>query len=739
MRGLLRLRPRAVAWTLAVLLVVSWLAPAVGLLPSSPALGANTDLTLVTDTVYTVQPEHNRVRVTMTVVARNNTHESRTKKFFFDHAFLAVQPAPSDLRISGSKGARVRTVKHNAASTLLRIDFGSRLYSGRSRTFKVSFDLVDRGTPADRQIRVGSSLVTLPVWAHASTGARGSTVRVRFPAGYDVAVETGAFDHRTTLAGGGTELSTGSLSNPLAFFAYVTAQRTPVYADTALTVTTPNGPVALTLRGWEDDPAWAKRVDGLLTRGLPVLTEDIGLPWPNATPMVVQEAANQITGGYEGLFDPAANRVEVAYWADHLLVLHEAAHGWFNGRLLADRWASEGFASLYALRAASAIKEQAAAPLVTEKLAASAIPLNAWAAQTGSGAVGSPDGEAVDRATESYGYAASHVLAAAIAARAGDDALRAVWTDAAAGIGAYQPVAASGAAASGADASAAGDPELVAGPPDWRGLLDLLESRTGKDFSDLWRQWVVRPDEAALLDARAQARLSYERTLALADGWALPRSIRDALRAWQFDDAERLMADARTVFAQRGALVSMAAQRELTLPADMRTRFEAGQLAEASARAEAERNAMLVIGQAAGERTNERDLLTTIGMIGEDPEAKIASASASLAAGDLDATLASANDAFRAWNGAWQEGRRRGLLALAVLATIVVLASAVVGRVRKARGPRPASVAAGSPGRAAAESAGALALAESDADREPTVEELLAAATPPLPGIDQGS
>ena len=66
-------------------------------------------------------------------------------------------------------------------------------------------------------------------------------------------------------------------------------------------------------------------------------------------------AVSRAGDGYAGLFDPAENRIEVAYWADHQLVIHEAAHGWFNGALLADRWANEGFASLYAERAAAAI------------------------------------------------------------------------------------------------------------------------------------------------------------------------------------------------------------------------------------------------------------------------------------------------------------------------------------------------------------------------------------------------
>ena len=106
-------------------------------------------------------------------------------------------------------------------------------------------------------------------------------------------------------------------------------------------------------------------------------------------------------------------------------------------------------------------------------------------------------------------------------------------------------------------------PETVDGPPDWRGLLDLLEDETGKDFTDLWRQWVVRPEEAALLDARAEARTAYVRTLALAGDWQLPTGIREAMRGWQFDEAGRQMADARTVLAhaRRGRVARRSRRR----------------------------------------------------------------------------------------------------------------------------------------------------------------------------------
>jgi hypothetical protein len=690
--GAARRRTRSLGLLVAIAaaLLLGTLAPAAGVLPVASADAAATDLTLVTDAVYTVQPDRHRAHVAVTIVARNHLAETRTKKFYFDHAYLALPPSARRLAISGAKGASVQVSKRTKRSLLIRIDFGPRLYSGQSRTFRLTFDLVDKGGAGDRELRVGVSLVTLPVWAYASQGARGSTVRVRFPAGYRIAVESGTFASQTVGAGGATALASGTLGSPLTFFAYVSGQREVAYADSQLSIPMTGRPAQLTLRSWADDHTWSKRTGALFSKALPALRDAIGIDWPASEPTVVQEAISRAAGGYAGRFDPIDQRIEVAYWADPMVAVHEAAHGWFNGALLADRWAAEGFASLYAQRVGATIKAAGSSPKLTDAVAAAAIPLNAWGPATEQGA---------ESPTEAYGFAASLALAKAIADRAGDDALRQVWADAAAGVGAYQPpapgAAGSAAGAAGSAASAPGatgttgaDPEPAPGVPDWRGLLDLLEAHTGKDFTDLWRQWVVRPDEAALLDTRAAAHQTYERTLAVASGWALPRDIRDDLRAWQFDAAVGRMADARTVLAQRATVEELARRASLMLPATMRQLFEAGMLAQASAEAEAERNAIVAIKQATDARGAATDVLTQIGMLGEDPDAGIVLARSDLAAGNIDGTFAAADDAYQAWNGAWQEGRRRMLFGLAMLATLLVLASAAIGRRRRARRDR---------------------------------------------------
>ncbi len=658
---------RLVALAVAAFSLLAVAAPGAGLLAPATVRGASTDLTLVTSATYTVLPADRRIGVSVAISAKNHTSETRTKKFYFDHAFLAVQPGSTGFKVTGVKGATVRVTRTTKDARLLRIGF-PRLYSGKTAALRLSFVLPATGKGANPQVRVGSGLVTLPVWAFASTGATGSSVSVRFPAGWDVAVESGSLPQRSKAADGGTVLGSGPLSSPLTFFAFVSAQHPAVYKDKPLSVDVGGATASLVLRGWADDAGWSARMAALFKRALPALGDAIGVPWPHADPLVVQEAVSRESGAYAGLFDPAANRIEVAYWASDAVALHEAAHAWFNGQLVADRWAAEGFASWYAQHAAAGLKVKSTQPALTDALRLAAFPLETW----------SPSGSGT--AQETYGYAASYAAADAIAQRVGPEALARTWAAAAGRVGAYQPPATIG-ASTGAPMS----PELVDGPPGWRGLLDLLEEQSGTDVSDVFATWVADPTAAGELAARRSARDAYTRTVALAGDWALPRAVRDAMRAWQFATADALMADARTVIAQRTALESVAARDGVTLPGDLRATFEAGGFVATSARAEAERQALVAIETAAAARSSDDDVLSRIGNIGATPDADLASARAAIATGDLTGAHDAASRAQRAWTGAWEEGRRRALVGVALLATILVLGAAVIGSARRGR------------------------------------------------------
>ncbi len=596
--------------------------------------------------------------------------------------FLSVLPGASSPKLtwSGSGAPKATVSKATSAVTNLRLDLGARLYSGKSAAYRLVFDIVDAGGAANRQVRIGDSFVSFPVWAFATDSTPGSTVRVDFPKGYQVQVASGDMPAPTTAADGTVVLQTGSLKTPLTFFAHLVADRSGAMTDRGVASTVGDTPVQVTMSSWAEDAAWGAHVGDLAGRALPVLAERIGLAWPRNGGLTIRETVGRSSGGYAGLFDPATGQIDVAYDASDEVVLHEAAHSWFNGTLLADRWAAEAFASYYARDVAPdlkvAIKPGADPDTIPASLEAGRIPLNAW------GALGD-----VARPTEDYAYAASLILARAIGQRVGDDGLRAVWADAAAGTGAYQPPAVTAAA----DGSPAPTPETVDGPPDWRGLLDLLDEHATTSLDDLWRTWVARPEDLALLDARQAARARYAAVVASAGEWQLPQPVRDAMRAWRFDDANRLLTEAETILADRTDIAAGAAASGLTLPDTLQTAFENPDgFATATQEAQTELQTIAEYDAAVAARPASTDLITDIGLWGTSPQADLDAAQAQFASGDTDAAVVSAGNAASAWSNAADIGRGRlislGVIILALLIAIVVGGLWYRGRRRTRRG-----------------------------------------------------
>ena len=187
-----------------------------------------------------------------------------------------------------------------------------------------------------------------------------------------------------------------------------------------------------------------------------------------------------------------------------------------------------------------------------------------------------------------------------------------MWAAAAARELAYQPPR--------VDAGGDRPPELGDAPPDWRGLLDLLEDRTDERYDDLWREWVVREDEAALLTPRQAARERYAAVLREAGRWELPPSIRGALRAWQFEAASSLLAEADALLDRRAELERAARDADLRLPARLEQVFESEAGFEAAhAEADAERAAIEILAGATATRPVQPDVIQQLGLGGPTP------------------------------------------------------------------------------------------------------------------------
>jgi hypothetical protein len=417
--------------------------------------------------------------------------------------------------------------------------------------------------------------------------------------------------------------------------------------------------VILVIRAWPDDPAWRARVGDLFVRALAVLGAEIDAPWPFTEELTVEETLVRKGGEFAGTFDPAAALMRVGHTASAGVVLHEAAHGWFNGRLVADRWIAEAFAAYYAERAAAVLELAIESPELGRVPIEATLPLNAW-----------PAAGTASAAQDDYGYPASLTVAREIAALVGDEGLRETWVAAATGMPAYQPGAAAG---TGGPPSETGAP-----PPDWRALLDLLEDRldpgAGAALERLWRRWVIRPDDALLLDARSDARAAYTAAVVAAAPWTLPRTIRDAMRTWQFETALRLLRSADAVLRQRAFLVAAADVAGLNPPDALRRAFEGeGGLDAAAAEAATELAVMGLIQDVAAERIAEPGLLDRLGLIGEDPDASLDTARAAFEAGDLDRAIEAAAEAEAAWQAVPELARGRVISAALLLVAALFL------------------------------------------------------------------
>jgi len=619
----------AAGWAVFLLLAI----------PAGPQVHAGGDLVTVADTTYQVLP--NEARVHVTIDARST---SNAQGVYFTGISFAIPPAVSNLRgASGGTSLLVEVAEETEDFTGIEVTFSRGVFYRQTYAFQVSFDMVDTGGAANRDLRIGRSVVAFPVWAFGSEGVGGGSVLVILPPTYRPTLY-GEGLVESTAEDGSIHLATSSITDPYAFFVYVTAERPGIFRDTDFTVDIgEEEPAEVRVRAWEDDPDWGVRVQGLMTDGLPVLRELVGLPWPVNGVLKVEEAATRRLGEYAGIYNPATELMTVRYDADGIVTLHEAAHVWFNSRLLPERWIGEAWAEFYAVQAAEQIDASGVPFTLDDELLAVRFPLNEWG---GIGRGGT--------AEESFAYAATYHLAVLIFERTDHDGLRAVWRAIEDGEASYQPVHK-------ADAPHGG---VSFGLDGWQRLLDLLDERTAGDYTDLWSEWVVGAAQQALLEDRDAARARYEEVVLLAGDWELPEEIRFEIGAWDFDDLGASLDAAVAVLGDRERIASLAVTLDLTPPDDLQAAFEGSDgLTAGQAEADRELLALTSIQDAGQALDSEPSILESVGLLLSDPDADLAVARDMWEAGDSDGADGAADAVLALREGAEAAGRDRLLYA----------------------------------------------------------------------------
>ncbi len=648
--------------------------------PAAQVRAAGPGLTMVGAATYDVRPASRLVHVTVQLTATNHLADSVIHRYTFDRVQVSIPPTASHPSASvGTKAVALSTVSRTRAQLLLSVGLGGPLGAGHSTTVNLGFDLVDPGGATGRPLRVGTSLVTFPVWAYGSAGLAGSSVLVRFPAGFDVRVVAGPLGKPVTGSDGTITLRAGAIPDPLAFNAVVAADQPGSFVSTPVSLILAGQPASVTVRSWPDDPAWGVRMSSLVKRALPLLATEIGLPFQPANPTIsIDEALPRSIDGYAADYLPSEGRIQVAYTAGDAVAIHELAHLWFDGSLFSDRWIDDGFAVFYGNRVAQELRLKPTDEAINATLAAAAQPLNAW-----SGAVPGTTGASTGLA-DAYGRAAAVTIAGQLYTLVGADGLQAVWRAASGREAAYQPPGQTGSSA------------VSAGPADWRSLLDLIAERSAVDATSLWQRWVVTPSEDALLSARAGARSALSATTSRAAGWPVPAAVSDALNAWQFDAATADLASLNQILDQRDRIAVAASAAGLTPPSTLAAAFAQGATSSALTEASNELQVIDAITTAAASQPASPSIVQQAGLIGTSPELDLSSAGTAFGQGDLAAARDDALAADTAWSQADDTGSFRIRLAVAlVLVAAVVFGFAVIQLRRLGRVGRRASQRAG--------------------------------------------
>ncbi|HEY7333206.1 MAG TPA: hypothetical protein VH859_09650 [Candidatus Limnocylindria bacterium] len=637
-------------------IVATWLL--VGLLPGvvPPAYGA--EYTMETHATYEVEPQRERVAVSVRVRFRNTTPNPSGEFSVFEVIDLALQPGATRITARDSRGALRVTETDRDGYVQASVRPRSAVRFRERATFTLSYRIPDGAAPGTR---VRPSLVAFPAWSFGTSGS----VTVNLPGSYEVSVA--GDDLAAERSAAGWALDSGQIENPSRWVAQVVAAGEASREVVTRAVPLAGGTVDLQVRAWADDAAWGDRTLRLAADALPLIEGALGLPFPGVGPLVVEES---VSASADLAGEPATEgtRLLAGYDQPPFTLVHQLGHVWLRPELVADRWITEGFASWAAARAApelggGGIELPFDPERRRESLADDRFPLVSWGVGEATGA------------QDAFAYAASWAVAEEIVDAVGADALRLAWSRIAAGIGPYAPVSDDG----------TGQPPSPTRPPlDSRALLDHLEAVADADLATLFAEWVYDDATVALLEDRAAARQSHARLLEAAAGWGAPDPVVVDLAAWRFESAQERISETLDWLVDRDRMYAAATETGLTVPQRLRDRYRtSGGSADARAELDAEQAIVDAYREAITASADERGMLERIGLLGgPEPDALLRDANALFAEGDLRGAADGVEEAMLRLEHAGTEGLVRIGAAVAVSAALIVLAWALLRRSR---------------------------------------------------------
>jgi hypothetical protein len=625
---------------------------------------ADGDLEESSTTTFTLDPAAGVVHVVVEV-AVTNVVPDRTEgdtvysRYYTGYSIPALAASAGASAVDAAGRALTVTsepVSEAPGYVLYTVEFAERLDFLETERFTLTYDIV--GLPPRDADPTRANRAYFGFGAFGAGDSGRVDVRVVAPDG--LVVDLLGDPVTTTRIDGATVYSAEGIVDPDAFIVVVSARN-----DEALDrATVEVGDARFELLSWPGDSIWRTFVNEQIELGVPELAELIGEPWPIEGTLDVVQAITPYLYGYAGWFSPRERLIEVGEDLDQEVVLHELAHAWFNDQWFTDRWVNEGLAQVYSNEAVAALGGKPLIPDPIERAHPGFVELNDWDALS----PGNNDDE-----REDYGYNASFAVMTQIVDEVGEDAMRSVLDAVATGAIAYV-----------GDGAA----EVSAEATDWRRFLDLVdEVGAASGARELFEQWVVEPDELALLDTRDATRERYAELLVDGGTWAGPVVVRQHLSEWRFDSADAAIDEAAEVLAARDTMVERASALGIDHPDGFEADYEAvdGSFDEVEAAIEEQIETFDVVASAVEAEARDDGVLETIGLWGTDVPAMVGEAKQAASTGEHDRARAAARDAVDTLDEAADVGTRRLALAVGAVVGMVLLVTLVVVLVRRRR------------------------------------------------------
>jgi hypothetical protein len=430
---------------------------------------------------------------------------------------------------------------------IVTVDFGTELDYEERLDMLVTFDLPGYAPRRALPLRANEAFISFVASAHGDPGR--ATVRIITPTAADVSMpelDNGSGPRpQVVMYGDITTYTFGSLTEPSEFGLFVTAADNSQLIDRRLQV---DGRWFV-VQAWPDDPVWSEFVARQIRRGVPLLGALIGRPLRGGSQLHLRESIRPGLEGYTGWFDYRTGVIELGEQLDPVVTIHELAHAWFNDDTSYHRWITEGLAETYANVVVEQTGGRPRPPERPDPDAPGRLPLNRWE---------SFEFVQQDSQTERFGYAASFFVVDSLYDELGPGRMAEVL-----------------AAIDNATPAYRDSGTVRRRPIGWRRFLDVLEEIGGSGrASNLFRRYVVAPEDVGRLAERAEARTAYGQLVDRAGEWAPPAGVDRRMERWNFAGAGELMISAEQVVAERDRFTDVAADMGVELPAEYRTRFQ---------------------------------------------------------------------------------------------------------------------------------------------------------------------